>query len=77
MDSIEGQLLTIAESWPLQLTVQPDRGPSWFVRVGDNTLTYQSGIPVQASALRTGQRLRVTGILYGAECLQAQTVEMF
>lgn len=77
MHSIEGQLLTIAESWPLQLTVQPDQGPPWSVRVGDDTLISLRGNPEQASALRTGQRLRAIGIMYGAESLQAQTVEVF
>jgi hypothetical protein len=78
MQSIEGQLLTIAESWPLQLTVQPtDQGPPWSVRVGDDTLISLRGNSVQALALRNSQRLSASGILYGAESLQAQTIEVF
>ena len=78
MHIIEGQLLTIAESWPLQLTVQPaDQGPPWSVRVADDTLISLRGNSVKASALHNGQRLRVSGILYGSESLQAQTIKVF
>ena len=76
MHSIEGRLLAIAESWPLQLTVQPDQGPPWSVRVGDTARLTLRGAPVQASALRTGQSLRVNGTLQGALGLQALNVEI-
>jgi hypothetical protein len=78
MHRIDGQLLTIAESWPLQLTVQPtEQGPPWSVRVGDDTLISLRGNSVQALALRNSQRLSASGILYGAESLHAQTIAVF
>lgn len=77
MHSVEGRLLAIAESWPLQLTVQPDQGPPWSVRVGDGARLTLRGTQVQATALRVGQRLRASGTLQGAQSLQAQNVELF
>jgi hypothetical protein len=79
MDSIEGRIVAIAESWPMQLSVQPDQGPGWTVMVGENTGLTRHGSPLQASALRIGQRLRATGSQLGLAAqpaLQAQTVEL-
>jgi hypothetical protein len=45
--------------------------------VGDDTLISLRGNSVQALALRNSQRLSASGILYGAESLQAQTIEVF
>ena len=76
MDSIEGLLIAIAETWPLQLTVQPDQGPPWAVSAGEGMRLSLRGAPMQPSALRPGQRLRASGQRHGAQALQAQTIEV-
>jgi glutamyl endopeptidase len=64
------------------------RGTGWFIgpravmTAGHCVFSRADGgwarrIEVISGMDATGQRLRVTGILYGAQCLQAQTVDMF
>lgn len=76
IETIEGRLATIAETWPLQLALQPEHGPPWAVTVGDGTRVGLRGAAATPAALRPGQHLRATGQQQGPLALLAQAVEI-
>lgn len=76
MDMIEGRLLSVAETWPLQLSVQPASGPAWAVTLAEDVQVRAGGRPAKAGALRPGQQLRVQGPALGPQALLGQQVEM-
>jgi hypothetical protein len=57
---IEGQIVNVMETWPLQLTVRTEV-TSFHVQLSDRTTTTRDGVPLDPGALRPSARVRITG----------------
>lgn len=55
---MEATVINIMESWPLQLALQTPAGREQ-VALAENVLIQRAGIPVDPSALRPGQTVRL------------------
>lgn len=76
MDTVQGQLLRIAESWPLQLTLLAADGSTWVATLGDGAPVTVRGVPAGPAALRPGQQLVLRGRLVGPQALSAEQVNV-
>lgn len=76
MDTVSGQLLRIAESWPLQLTLRATDGSTWVATVGDAAQVTVRGAPASPAALRPGQQLELQGSLVAPQALSATHIQV-
>jgi hypothetical protein len=74
-ETIEGEIVAVMESWPLQLTVET---PTGRVQVGlqAGTVVTQGGQPSDPGGLRPGLRVRIAGERSGPGALSARSVEL-
>jgi hypothetical protein len=57
---MDGRIVAVLETWPLQLTVKAATG-CWHVVLSDNTTVMKDVRRVEPSCLHEGQRILVTG----------------
>ena len=57
---IDGTIVAVLESWPLQLRVETQEGP-YLVALLAETTVVDEGKSVEAGTLRVGQRVRLEG----------------
>ena len=76
MDTVQGQLLRIAESWPLQLTLRAADGSTWVATLGDGALVTVRGVPASPAVLRPGQQLALRGRLVAPQALAADHINV-
>jgi hypothetical protein len=72
---IEGEVVAVMESWPLQLTVQTMQG-TYHVALLDETQITQRAELAEPSALRPGARVRIEGRQSAASALVAKNIEI-
>jgi hypothetical protein len=75
--TVEGEIVAIRETWPLQLTVQS--GTSRYdVVLRDRTSVRRGGRAVDPGGLRASERVRVTGVAApgAADALVADAIEV-
>lgn len=72
MDTVSGQLLSIAESWPLQLTVRATDGSTWAATLGDAAQVSVRGAPASPASLRPGQQVDLRGRLVALRALSVE-----
>lgn len=75
MQQVEGLLVSLAESWPLQLSVQPSSGPEWSVTLDERASVLALGRASQVGALRPGMRVIVRGRVLGPYALLGVEIE--
>lgn len=75
MHQVEGLLVSLAESWPLQLSVQPSSGPAWSVTLDERASVLTFGRASQVRALRPGMRVIVRGRVLGPYALLGVEIE--
>ena len=73
--TIEGRIVTVMESWPLQLSVETDAGRYHVGLLQETDITRQ-GNKVEPGALRVDQRIRVTGNVSGDLAMTASAIEI-
>ena len=61
MEIIEGNIMRVMESWPLQLVVDTSSGPLG-VLLAEETRIMQRGHPASPNALMPGGRIRLLGL---------------
>lgn len=69
LNTVLGQLLSIAESWPLQLTVRAADGSTWAATLGDAAQVTMRGTPASPAVLRPGQQLELHGRLVALQAM--------
>ena len=75
MQQVEGRLVSLAESWPLQLSVQPASGPAWSVTLDERANVRAFGQASQIGALRPGMQVIVRGRVLGPYALLGVEIE--
>lgn len=73
--TIEGSVLDVMESWPLQLTVQT-QGGRCHIELLTETVVSRSGQRVEAGELKPGVRVRIEGEGFGPNALTAREVRI-
>jgi hypothetical protein len=73
--TIEGSVLDVMESWPLQPTVQPPEG-RYHVGLLTETVVNRGGKSVDAGELKPGVRVRIEGEGSGPNALTAREVRI-
>ena len=76
MQLVEGRLVSLAESWPLQLSVQPSSGSVWSVTLDERASVLAFGRASHVGALRPDMRVIVRGRVLGPHALLAAEVEV-
>lgn len=76
MQQVEGRLVSLAESWPLQLSVQPASGPAWSVTLDERATVLAFGRASHVGALRPDMRVVVRGRVLGPHALLAAQIEI-
>lgn len=76
MHQVEGRLVSLAESWPLQLSVQPASGPAWSVTLDERATVRAFDGASQVGALRPGMRVVVRGRVLGLHALLGVEIEV-
>ena len=76
MQQVEGRLVSLAESWPLQLSVQPASGPAWSVTLDERATVLAFGRASQVGALRPDMHVVVRGRVLGPHALLAEAIEV-
>lgn len=75
MVSIEGTILEVMESWPLQLVVDAEQD-RFQVALKEDTQVLEDSERVDPGRFRPGLRVRVEGARTGASALRADTVHI-
>lgn len=68
--------MSLAESWPLQLSVQPASGPPWSITLDTQALVRVHGQPAHVGALRPGMQVRVQGRPLGPQVLHGEQIQV-
>ncbi len=72
---IEGKLLEVMESWPLQLTVKTETD-QFHIELLEETVVTHEGEVVDTVTLRPNLEVRVEGQASGPNAMTAQTIEI-
>jgi hypothetical protein len=72
---MEGRIVSVLETWPLQLTVEATTG-RWHVALSKDTAVMQGMRRVELSCLRQGGRITVTGIQTGPLAMIAERIDL-
>ena len=72
---MEGRIVSVLETWPLQLTVEATTG-RWHVVLSNDTTVMQGMRRVELSRLRQGQRISVTGKHTGPLAMIAGRIDL-
>ena len=73
--AIEGSIVEVMESWPLQLTVETEAGRYQVSLLSETTVT-REGETVDPGELMPGLRIRVGGQSSGANAMTARAIEI-
>ena len=73
--SIEGTIVSVMESWPLQLVVENESG-RWQVALRDDTAITVRGSPADPGQIRPGARVRIEGPGSGPNAILAASLEI-
>ena len=73
--TVEGSVLEVMESWPLQLTMQTQEG-RYHVGLLAETLVNRGGEKVEPGAIKPGVRVRIEGESSGRNALTARAVRI-
>lgn len=71
---IEGRVIEVMETWPLQLFVETDAG-IWHVALAEGTVVIARGRPVGPENLLPSLNVRAEGDASGARGMQATWIE--
>lgn len=72
---MEGRIVSVLETWPLQLMVD-GAGGRWSVALSADTVVTEGGRQVEPSRLRAGARIVATGRATGPLALIADRIEI-
>jgi hypothetical protein len=72
---IEGTIVEVMESWPLQLTVETETGRYHVALLSETTIT-REGETVDPGELLPDLQVRVEGQRTGSSAISAQTIEI-
>ena len=72
---IEGTIIGVMETWPLQLSVDTREG-TWQVALAETTVVTSGGRPVDLSKLLPGRRVRVDGEASTARAMKATRIDL-
>jgi hypothetical protein len=72
---IEGTILEVMESFPLQLTLKTETGRYHVALLEETTIT-QEGATVESGILRPGMRVRIEGQASALNAMTAQSIEI-
>lgn len=72
---IEGTIVDVFETWPLQLSVETQAGRYHVSLQHDTKIVFQ-GHSESARALKSRRRVRITGSAAGPDSLQAEEIEI-
>jgi hypothetical protein len=72
---MEGRIIAVLETWPLQLTVEGAAG-RWSVALSADTVVMDGTRPVEPSRLRQGERIAVTGKETGPLAMIAERIDL-
>ena len=72
---IEGKIVEVMESWPLQLTVETETGRYHVALLSETTIT-REGETVDPGELLPDLQVRVEGQASGANAMTAQAIEV-
>lgn len=70
---VEGKIVAVMESWPLQLTVETQSGPL-HVGLQSGTVVTEQGSAVDPNRLRPEMRVRIEGDRTGANAVTARSI---
>lgn len=70
---IEGMVVDVMETWPLQLTLAADKS-RLHITLGMNTIVTQGGEDLEMAQIRPKQRIRVHGRRVGESGLVADSI---
>jgi hypothetical protein len=73
--TIDGTIVLVMESWPLQLVVETEGGRQQVTLRSDTAIT-ANGQPVEAGHLVPGTRVRIDGDASGTNALSASALEI-
>ncbi len=72
---IQGQILAVMESWPLQLTLETAQG-EFTVQLAETTTVYQNDVVVDPGILVAGFSIAVEGNLSGSTTMTAHSIRI-
>lgn len=72
---VEGEIVALMETWPLQLDLETD-GVTSLVRLHPETRITDGGQPVEPHDLEVGSTVRVEGLLRGERTIRANAIEL-
>jgi hypothetical protein len=73
--SIEGTVVNVMESWPLQLVVASESG-RWQVALRNDTAITLNGKAAEPGQIRPGARVRIEGTGSGPNAISATALEI-
>lgn len=73
--TIEGTIVSVLESWPLQLEIETEAGRTQVALRSDTIIT-ADGQPIDANRLMPGVRVRIKGDASGADALSASALDI-
>lgn len=73
--TIDGTVVSVMESWPLQLVVETEAGPRQVALRSDTVITAE-GQPVEANRLVPGVRVRIEGDASSADTIAASALDI-
>jgi len=72
---MEGRIVSVLETWPLQLMVDGAAG-RWSVALSADTVVTEGGRRAEPSRLREGSRISVTGRETGPLAMIAERIDL-
>jgi hypothetical protein len=72
---MEGRIVSVLETWPLQLMVD-GAGGQWSVALSADTAVTEGGRRAEPSRLREGARVSVTGRATGPLAMIAERIDI-